>query len=171
MARNKRPRKAYRPRSKDTDPMGLAMTTAAALLPRQVQAIMGMLHEALDAFRFGKAARHNWAELAARFQVGEALARAGIASDRVQAFADAQQVLIAVHQRAHGLQQSWTLRGPELAALDNAAFLHSVQLQHCSQGELARACDLVRRRGEQALAGNAGRNTTVLHVAPGAGAA
>lgn len=160
-------RKAYRPGRVDFDPMGLAMTMAAKLLPHQVAHIMDIVEANLVAFRTGAGNRAAWADLAARMQVGEALACAGIASDRVQAFVDAQQALADVHQRAHGATQSWTLRGTEIAALDHAVFLHRVQLQHCSQGELEHARQLVLRRGEQALAGNAGRNVTVLHVTDG----
>lgn len=159
-------RKAYRAGRVDADPMGLAMTMAAKLTPGQVHNIMANINAHLQAFRTGQGNAQSWADLAGRLNVAEALAQAGIASDHEDTFSRGQQALAAVHGRAHGPRASWTLRGPELQALDDALFLHHVQLQHCSQGELEHARQRVMRRVQQALAGNAGAGTTVLHVAP-----
>ena len=149
----KRPRKAYRPRTGavELDPVGLALTMAAKLVPAQVESIMRIVDANLQAFRLGHGNRSSWADLASRLNVSEALAQAGIATDHAQTFERGQQALAAVHTRAHGPAKSWTLRGPEIKALDEAVFLHRVQLQHCSQGELQQACQRVQRRSEQAL--------------------
>jgi hypothetical protein len=117
----------------------------------------------MNAFRLGKGSREAWADLAGRLNVAEELARAGIASDQVDTFSAALQALAAVHKRAHGCAASWTLRGPEIAALDDGLWMHRVQLQHCSQGELEHARQRVQRRMQQALAGNVGGDTQVLH--------
>ena len=57
---------------------------------------------------------------------------------------------------------SWTLRGPEIEALDTALWMHRVQLDHCSLGEFDKARGKVAERTRQALAGNAGPNTKVV---------
>lgn len=49
---------------------------------------------------------------------------------------------------------SWTLYPAEITALDDACFVHQVQLEHRSQGEMADAIALVKRRIAGALAGS-----------------
>lgn len=171
MSSNHRPRKAYRPGRVDNDPVGLAMAMAAKLDAAQLPGMLAGMQTRLDAFRTGRGNSEHWAALADSLNVAEALARLNIARDHEDTFERGQQALAAVHGRAHGPLRSWTLRGPELQAIDDALFVHGVQLQHCSQGELQKACTLVRRRMQQALAGNVGRNTRVLHVHQGAAAA
>jgi hypothetical protein len=169
MSRNSKPRKAYRPGRLDHDPVSLAMTMAAKLDATQLPGMLDRIQARLDAFRTGAGNSEHWAALADSLNVAEGLAELGIAGDHRETFERGQQALAAVHGRAHGPRKSWTLRGPELQALDDALFVHSVQLQHCSQGELHKAVATVRRRMQQALKGNAGRGATVLQ-ATGAGA-
>lgn len=165
MSRSRKPRKAYRPGRLDTDPMGLAMTMAAKLDATQLPGMLQRIQARLDAFRTGSGNGEHWAALADSLNVAEGLAELGIAADHTDTFERGQQALAAVHGRAHGPRKSWTLRGPELQALDDALFVHGVQLQHCSQGELHKAVATVRRRMQQALKGNGGRGATVLHAA------
>lgn len=145
--------------------MGLAMAMAAKLDPEQLPGMLQRMQAHLEAFRTGAGNGEHWAALADSLNVAEGLAELGIARDHTDTFERGQQALAAVHSRAHGPRKSWTLRGPELQALDDALFVHGVQLQHCSQGELHKACTMVRRRVQQALKGNAGRGATVLQVA------
>ena len=160
-------RKAYRPGRVDGDPVSLAMRMAAKLDAAQLPGLLDRLQARLEAFRTGHGNAEHWAALADSLNVAEGLAQLHIASDHQDTFDRGQQALAAVHGRAHGPRKSWTLRGPELQALDDALFVHGVQLQHCSQGELQQAVTNVQRRVAQALAGNAGRNVTVLHVTDG----
>ena len=84
-----------------------------------------------------------------------------IASDHGETWERAQEALAAVHGRARA-GGSFTLRGAELTALDDAAFVHGGQLEHCSQGELEQAIQRVKRRCAGALRGGVGRDTRVL---------
>jgi hypothetical protein len=145
--------------------MGLAMAMAAKLDPEQLPGMLQRMQAHLEAFRTGAGNGEHWAALGGSLNIAEVLAELGIARDHTDTFERGQQALAAVHSRAHGPRKSWTLRGPELQALDDALFVHGVQLQHCSQGELHKAYTLVRRRVQQALKGNAGRGATVLQVA------
>ena len=120
----------------------------------------------LRAFREGRGNHTAWAELGARLGVAHELAQAGIANDHIETLDRGLQALEAVHQRAYGPHPSWTLRGPEIGALDDALWLVSVQLQHCSQGELEHARQRFQRRTEQALAGNGGARVRVLFTVP-----
>lgn len=167
MSRSIKPRKAYRARRVDGDPVGLAMAMAAKLDPLQLPGMLAGMQARLDAFRTGHGNAEHWAALADALNVAEAMTSLNIASDHIETFERGQQALAAVHGRAHGTLQSWTLRGPELQALDYALFVHSVQLRHCSQGELQQAVNRVRRRVAQDLVGNAGRGVVVLHTARG----
>lgn len=167
MSRNRQPRKAYRPGRVEADPVSLAMAMAAKLDAAQLPGMLAGIQARLEAFRTGHGNSEHWAALADSLNVAEALAQLNIARDHEDTFERGQQALAAVHGRAHGPQKSWTLRGPELQALDDALFVHGVQLQHCSQGELHQAVTSVRRRVAAALAGNAGRGVKVLRAAAG----
>ena len=63
------------------------------------------------------------------------------------------RVLAAVHER-QAERGSWTLRGPELQALDDGLWVARVQLEHCSLGEFERARKQVAQRIRHARAGN-----------------
>lgn len=161
MAANRKPRKRYRPRPLDIDPMGLAMTTAAALTPRQRGTLAANATTAFDAFRVGAGSLEHWQSLAGIISVAEQLARAGIARDHVETFSGARQMLVEVWQR-HATRQSWTLYPREITTLDDALWLYGVQLQHVSQRELSEARDTVERRWTQALLGNAAEGCMVV---------
>lgn len=153
MGRTARPRRAYRPRAIDPDPMGLAMTKVAKLLPQQLAPMQAKLKAALHHFQYGPTTHEDWAVLAGALNAAEELAKRSIANDHAPTFLQGQQVLADVWQR-HKTRQSWTLKGRELSALADAIFVHGIQLQHCSQGELSAAYEAVARRSQQAKAGN-----------------
>lgn len=168
MASNKKPRKHYRPRPVVADPVELAICSVARVPAWKQQEIMAEIAACMEQMRMGKGTQDTWARLGGHLNVAEALAARGIANDQVACIESAQSALAAVHGRAHGLRHSWTLRGPEIAALDEAIFISGVQLKYCSQGELAAASAEVLRRTDQALRGNAGAGVAVLsteHVA------
>jgi hypothetical protein len=68
--------------------------------------------------------------------------------------------LHAVHTR-NQQRGTMALRAEELAALRLGRFFHFVQLDHCTQGEMQAAIEAVRRRVQQALAGNAPRDARI----------
>lgn len=163
MPSNSAPRKAYRPRSIDPDPMGLAMTQVALLLPQQKDPLIATCKEAIHRMQFGGADQKDWGALADSLNVAEMLCTMAIASDHLETFANGLQALANVWLR-HKTNHSWTLRGPELTAIDDALFVHYIQLNHCSQGEMAKALAAVRRKSQQARAGNVGPGVTVFGV-------
>lgn len=157
----RRQRKAYRPARIDLDPVGLALSRAAKLTPEQRQQLVGPTAAAFEAFRTGRGTEPLWRSLADAMNVAEALAERGIASDHVDTFARAQAALAAVWQR-HAAGGSWTLRGAEITALDDGAFVHGVQLEHASQGEVADAIAAVKRRMQGVRAGNVPKGAVVI---------
>lgn len=160
MGRTAKPRKAYRPRRVDLDPMDLASSRAALLQPHQKAALVGPVTAALDHLRRCVDTWVAWCSLADAMNVAEQLALRNIASDRLPEFHTAQQVMHDVYHRQAD-RGTWAMRATELAALDFAVQLHVIQLDHCTQGELGDAIQAVQRRVAQALAGNAPKTARV----------
>lgn len=160
MGRNAKPRKAYRPRPVVADPVEHAIARAGLLHRRQRLDLALPTQASLQAMRTGTGRWPEWRNLADALNVAEALSQDGIASDRLDEIRTAQHALAALHQRVEA-GGPWTLRGPELTALQLAVELHGIQLKLASQGEVANAIERVQRRTKGALAGNVGRDTTV----------
>lgn len=153
MGATDRPRKIYRPRRVDPDPIGLATAMAARLDPAQRQRLVDRVTEAFGAFRAGQGTALLWADMADALNVAEELARRGIANDHAELFERAQAALAAVSER-HDRTRSWTLYPAEITTLDDALYVHQVQLEHCSQREFAESVRQVQRRIEGALRGH-----------------
>ena len=160
MGRTAKPRKAYRPRPVDLDPMDLATSRAALLQPHQQATLSGPARSALDNLRRCVDPWPAWCTLADALNVAEQLGLRAIASDRLPEIRAAQAVLHDIYHR-QASRGTWAMRAPELAALDFAVTLHAIQLAHCSQGELADSILAVQRRVAQALAGNAPKDARV----------
>lgn len=167
MATNRKPRKVYRPRPVDADPFGLAASRAAALGPRQRLHFIEPVAGALLALKRGAATMQHWADLADALNVAEQLCALRICNDHLGAVLAGQAALHAIHAR-HTTRGRWVARGEELRALTDdtgrtlaALDVHRVQVNHCSQGEMATAIHRAAERGRQALAGNAPRGALV----------
>ena len=165
-------RKAYRPRPVHLDMIEHTIALACKLAPQQRAAFRQPLRVAFNGLRTGVGAQDAWCQLADAMNVAEQLALRKIASDRLPEILAAQEALHDVHQR-HAQRGTWTLRATELAALRLGRFFHFVQVDHCTQLEMRDSIDAVRRRVQQALAGNAPRNAKVCvgqlghqHTAP-----
>lgn len=160
MGKTTKPRKAYRPHRVDLAPMDLATARASLLLPTQKAQLAGPVRNALGHLRRCVDPWAAWCSLADAMNVAEQLALRNIASDRLPELHAAQQVLHDVYHR-QASRGTWAMRAQELAALDFAVALHLIQLDHCTQGELADSIQAVQRRVAQALAGNAPRDARV----------
>lgn len=160
MGKTRKPRKAYRPHRIDADPMDLASSRAALLLPKQKATLVRPVTAALDHLRRCADPWTAWCSLADALNVAEQLALRNIASDRLPEFQAAQQVMHDIYHR-QASRGTWAMRAPELAALDFAVQLHVIQLGVCTQGELADSILAVQRRVAQALKGNAPKDARV----------
>jgi hypothetical protein len=154
MGRTAKPRKRYVPKRVDIDATGTAMALATKLAPHQQAELVRPMRAAFERARAGTGGWQAWAGLADAMNVAEQLADAGICSDRMPEILAAQSALSELYAR-HQQRNSWTLRAAELAALDEGVLMHTIQLEHCTQGELRSAIFAVQRRMSQALAGNA----------------
>ena len=174
--RTKRPdtkRRAYRPPAARhntgdpltdagdcSSPLEIAINRAMLLLPSERAAILAPVHEGFEAFRAGAGTVEHWAQLADAINAATVLAKRNIASNHQDTFAAGTEALRAVHDR-HAITASWTLRGPEIAALELATFVHKVQLDQCSRGEMASAVQTVIRSVQATLRGQVSPVTTV----------
>ena len=143
-----------------------AITGAGKLPPADRQRVQAAMTQTLADFRSGHRCEHAWPVMVDALNVAESLAVGGICSDAdSRARIDAGLTVLAnVIDRQRG-RGSWTLYPLELAALDEAIWLHNVQLDHCSFREYEGAIERTRQRAQQALAGNAPRGVTVLQGA------
>lgn len=160
MPTSHKPRKRYAPQPVRLDAHLHAIDRVATLLDTQRQDLSTPMQEAFDLFRTGRGTAAAWCTLADALNVGEVLTELQIGTNLRGHFAMAQGALAAVHARktAGG---TWTLRGLEIAMLDDAVWAAKVQLDHCSQGELTDAVNTVKRRARGALTGGLSADTTV----------
>lgn len=146
-------RKRYVPKAVLADPISHAMTRAVRLPEDKLAEFVMPMRATLDAARRGQLGMDGWRGLADRVNVGQALARRGIASDRLQQFTGGQVLLAEILDRAEA-RGTWTLYPHEICALELLVDLHAIQLSLCSQGELADATEDVRRWVREARRGN-----------------
>lgn len=133
----------------------MAIESARKLRPEARTELQHIISGAFDEFRAGRDCANHWRTMADALNTAEMLSKAGIASDAESKarIDDAMRVLAAVHER-QAERGSWTLRGPELQALDDGLWVARVQLEHCSLGEFERARKQVAQRIRHARAGN-----------------
>lgn len=155
MARNTRPRKAYRPRPVHSNALQVAITGAAKLPRADVVRQMAVARQALAEFSAGRHCPTHWRSLADTANMAESLALLGIGSgpNAQDVITQAQAVLAHVATR-HAQRGSWTLYAAELDTLQWLLTLHHVQLGECTYTEFERAFADTRNRVAQARAGN-----------------
>ncbi len=166
MPANRKPRKRYRPREGATprDLMSLAADQAALLLPSQQRALLAPAMRGFDQLRRGEGSTSAWQLVADGLNLAEGLVKLRIGTNLAADIHTAHAAMAALMHRARA-GQGWTLRGPELAAVDYGLELYRVQLSLVSRGEWRTAEEAVRSRIQAALAGRASPGVTV-HEAP-----
>lgn len=155
MPRPAAPRKRYRPHPVRPDAVHLAADLVSVLSPQQQADLVRLMQQALDTLRRGAGGWAAWCGLADALNVAEALCARNIASNLIDKVVLGQCALRDLHQRVTA-GRGWTLRGPEIAALDEACWVHEVQLRHASQGEVGAAIQRVQRVVRGANNGGAG---------------
>lgn len=135
-------------------PFDIALARAAALTPEKRAMFLDDASQGFTSFKAGQGSLQAWLHLVDALNTSEALAqRHHIADNHVDTIRAGQDALAAVWARQ---RTSWTLRGTEIAALDDALFIWRVQLDFCSVGEISAARAYVARRSQQVQ-----RSTTV----------
>lgn len=166
MSRRARTRKAYAPRPVHLNAVERAMQGAAKLPAAEVARIKVSLTLALQAFGRGEDCVMHWMTMADALNVAEGLADVGICSDDAsRERVTAGQAALAEVSTRHRERNAWTLYATERQALDDALWLHGVQLDNCSFHEYERAVSATVDRIRQARAGNAPRGAIVVEGA------
>ncbi len=168
MSAAKKPARVRRPGRVIRNPFEVAIAQAQKLTPAGRAHLQGIVTTAFEDFRRGARCADAWATMADALNMAESLAGLNIASDHASRtkIDRGQQVLADVCLRFHE-RASWTLYPAELTALDEALFIHRVQLEHCSLGEFDQAETLTRNRVFQARHGNAPAGARVIEGAIG----
>jgi len=152
-----------KPRRVIRNPLEFVMLGAVKLTPAERSELRSIYEGAFDRFRRADDCPAQWVMLADAMNMAESLSSIGIASDEQSAeLIHAGQAALAEVAKRHQAGGSWTLYPAEIAALDEALFVHRVQVEHCSRGEFNRAVDLTHHRCRQALFGNAPAGGVVL---------
>lgn len=152
MPRSRRPRKAYRPRAQEYDPVLLAINRAALFSAEERASRWRPARDALDALRRGQGTPDHWRNLVDALHVAEALMEQRIGNNLANDIDAALVHLAALQQRVRA-GRGWTLYAHELASLDYAVDAYGAQLQVCSTGEHLQAIERVSRRMRAALSG------------------
>ena len=142
-------------------PINIAASQAARLQADEFEAIYRPKRAAFHDMRAGRGSLAAWNELADAMNLSIALAAMQIASNHAATFQAASEALAELLQRQRQTGR-WTLRGPEIAALDLAVQVHRIQLQLCSRGELKQAFDTVIARAQAALRGDHAPGVAVI---------
>ncbi|NNM65941.1 MAG: hypothetical protein HKL99_15275 [Burkholderiales bacterium] len=128
------------------NPVAYAIEGACKLPPEQRAAIVAGNTAALTALREGHATRDQFDRLTQALLIADELRAHGLARDHADTFATAIDALAAILARMERTGGRYVARGPELTAIDDAVFVHSVQIENVALSEMERA---QRRLGAQ----------------------
>lgn len=149
MSRNKKPRKAYRPRQVTAHTMTLAMHYAAKPAAADREEVFGLLSSAIQALREGVATEHQWSIAAGSVTVALAIENRGIVRGLLGHLKTAEQALQDIYDRAlrtgGGRWVRVTLYYQELDALQTFLELHAFQVHQLGRAEFLAAIDAAQK--------------------------
>ncbi|RZI62353.1 MAG: hypothetical protein EOP37_03355 [Rubrivivax sp.] len=131
------------------------------MTPRQRLDYLAPVNVAMSMLRIGKGTPDHVANLADGLNIAAELCKRRICNDHQAEIAAALMALVAICQRGQAAG-AWTLLAAEVEALEEAVFIHTVQLDHCSCGEFESATQAVIAMTRQAAAGYAAAGVTVV---------
>ena len=145
MARNKKPRKAYRPRPVTAETMRLVMSNIQIPPKDDRDEVVGYLTKAITALRKGKATELDWSIAAGSVATALKIEAQGIVHGMRNLILPADTALESIYHRAHrvgnGHWLSPTLYAAEITALDDLLFAHTYQMSKLSRAELLAVLD------------------------------
>jgi hypothetical protein len=163
MPRSSKPRKAYRPKHVAIDPVERAIAMVAVPPAQSQAALIAPIREALDNLRRGAGQLPDWNCLTDAHNVALALAALRIANDHRDTLVTGCRALADLAERVNA-GGSYTLRGPELVALQASTEIHEIQLGLASQREIYDAIVAVQRTVRGVLDGNAPQRAHVVAI-------
>jgi len=149
MSRNKKPRKAYRPRPVYANNMDIALHLAAKPAVADRAEILSSLREAIKALREGVATELQWSIAAGSLAVAFAVEDQGIVRGLRGHFEVAERALQTIYDRAirtgGGRWIRVTLYFDELDALADLYTFHSFQVSKLGRAEFQEAVDAAQK--------------------------
>ncbi len=150
MSRNKKPRKAYRPKPLSNDTMAIAKHFAAKPVREDRNEILTGLQASIKALREGVATEHQWSIVAGSLSVANAIERQGVVRGLAEHFASAEQALQNIYDRAlrmgNGRWVRVTLYFYELDVLAEFFDLYKFQVNQLGRAEFLNAIDAARKQ-------------------------
>lgn len=119
---------------------GAAITDTASLGKLRMKEL-----QALEAFRTGTAAKHDWDAMADLCNLTETMSGMGIGPEALEASQRAQEALGEAHRR-HVEHGRIALSGPELQALRDCYAFHDLQRTSVSRSQYERAIQTTANR-------------------------
>jgi hypothetical protein len=147
MARNKKPRKAYRPRPVTVYTMALATDNAAKPAAADRAEVLAMLSQAVAALRQGWATELQWSIVAGSVTVALAIERQGVVRGLLEHLQSAEQALQTIYDRAtaSGRWLRVSLWFDEMDVLANFITLHTFQVNQLGRAEFLAAIDAAQK--------------------------
>jgi hypothetical protein len=147
MSRNKKPRKAYRPRQIAVNTLELALHRAAKPAREDRAEVLAKLDAAVKALCTGVATEIDWSIAAGALAVAMAVERQGIVRGLQEHLDSVDQVLQAIYDRCR-LPMMWlrpTLTIQEVDAVRLLAELHTYQVEQLGRAEFLSAIDVATK--------------------------
>lgn len=150
MARNKKPRKAYRPRPVTAETMRLVMSNVQIPAKADRDEVTNYLTQSITALREGRATELDWSIAAGSVTTAAKIEAGGIVCGIEHLILPADTALQAIYYRAHrvgnGHWLSPTLYAAEITALDDLLFAHTYQMSKLSRAELLAVLDQAAKK-------------------------
>lgn len=148
MSRNKKPRKAYRPRQIACNTLDIALHHAAKPTEDDLQDVLQPIAQCVKALREGVATEGQWAIAAGAVQMAISIERQGVVRGLVEHWASAEAALQGIYRRAMaaGEWKPTALYYQELDALQEFLSLHTFQIRQLGRREFIRAVDGAERQ-------------------------
>lgn len=148
MSRNKKPRKAYRPRQIACNTLDIALHHAAKPTEEDLHDVLQPIADSVKALREGVATEGQWAIAAGAVQMAISIERQGVVRGLVEHLASAERALQGIYRRAMatGEWKGTALYYQELDALQEFLDLHTFQIRQLGRREFIRAVDGAERQ-------------------------
>lgn len=141
MTRNKKPRKAYRPRWATAHTLAIALHKAAKPMAWEREEVLAALRKSHKALREGVATELDWSILAGALATSMTIEQQGVVRGLQEHFVSAEAALQAVFDRAKSTD-TWkptALWFNELDAINEFVRLHAFQVEQLSRAEWLQA--------------------------------
>ena len=150
MSRNKKPRKAYRPKPVSLDTLSVASHFAAKPSKQDREEVLRPLRDAVKALREGVATELQWSIAAGGVSVAQAIERQGIVRGLHEHIKTTEKVLQNIYDRAlcigGGRYIRATLYFNEIDTLTEFLELHTFQVNQLGRAEMLAAIDEAQRQ-------------------------